>query len=533
MSYESNTVSALSGDAGPTGPAHPPPHPCGVVPVVGDREGSRGTVPRRAASPSSPLARAGTGRSSPRPTPAPPVRAWFPACPWPTGARSCQTWSSAPPTPDGDARALERLARWADRFTPRVMPDGVDTLFLDIGGCARLFGGEDILAASLRAALEGFGLTVQLALADTPGAAWALAHYSAEDPAVVPSGAGRSELKEALAELPVAALRLSANVADALASFGLDRICTLSVMESVKVTERFGPEPVRRLEQALGLRKEPIAPLRPRLLREVRRAFAEPISATEDIHAAVDGLLDDLCLDLSRAGEGCASAAPRLPPGRRRTGDRHDRHQPSPAPQDAAHGPSSPTSSTRSNPASASMKSCWPAMWSRPSTRCRPTGTPTPGRTATPVTTRSWPACSTGWGTASASAGSGVRCHARAGCRSGRCRAAEIRQRAGRRSAGGRCGCCHRRSRWRLGVPTPRSGAPTPRPLISATAGGCTGYERPKAPSGWSANGGGKMHRLATTTWPKTRRGCRYWLFREGTRGSGTVVRWFLHGVFA
>ena len=209
-----------------------------------------------------------------------------------------------PADPAADALALERLARWADRYTPRVMPDGVDTIFLDIAGCTRLFGGEEALMASLRAALEDFGLTVRLALADTPGAAWALAHYGAADPAVVPAGAGPDGLKDALAELPVAALRLSADVAAALASFGLDRICTLSVMESVKIIRRFGVEPVRRLDQALGLVNEPITPLRPLPPREARRAFAEPISTPSDIRAAVDGLLDDLCAALGRAGEG-------------------------------------------------------------------------------------------------------------------------------------------------------------------------------------------------------------------------------------
>ena len=39
-----------------------------------------------------------------------------------------------PADPAADARALEGLARRADRFTPRIMPDGVDTLFLDIAG---------------------------------------------------------------------------------------------------------------------------------------------------------------------------------------------------------------------------------------------------------------------------------------------------------------------------------------------------------------------------------------------------------------
>jgi len=184
------------------------------------------------------------------------------------------------------------------------MPDGGDTLYLDIAGCDRLFGGERALMASLRAALADFGLTVRLALADTPGAAWALAHYGAEDPAVVAADAGPSVLQNALAQLPVAALRLSAEVAAALASFGLDRICTLFVMESVKLTRRFGTEPVRRLQQALGFLEEPITPLRPLPPREAHRAFAEPISTAADIRAAVDGLLDDLCLTLNRCGEG-------------------------------------------------------------------------------------------------------------------------------------------------------------------------------------------------------------------------------------
>ncbi len=209
-----------------------------------------------------------------------------------------------PADPAADALALEHLARWADRFTPRVMPDGTGTLFLDIAGCTRLFGGEEVLMASLRAALEDFGLTVQLALADTPGAAWALAHYGVENPAVVSSGAGPDGLKRALAQLPVAALRLSAEVAEALVSFGLDRICTLFPIEPVELIRRFGTEPVRRLEQALGQADEPIVPLRPLPLREARRAFAEPISTAADIRAAVDGLLDDLCGALGRSGEG-------------------------------------------------------------------------------------------------------------------------------------------------------------------------------------------------------------------------------------
>ena len=303
MSYEPNTVSALSGTEARPGPRIPRRILAAWFPWWATERLARQCPEARA----QPFVIAGESRNRQVITAANPraTRAGLvPGMPLADGRAIVPGVVVRPADPAGDARALEQLARWADRFTPRVMPDGIDTLFLDIGGCARLFGGEDILAASLRAALENFGLTVRLALADTPGAAWALAHYAAEDPAVVPSGAGPSGLKEALAELPVPALRLSTDVVDALASFGLDRISTLSVMESVKLTERFGLEPVRRLEQAFGLRDEPIAPLRPRLLREAHRAFAEPISTAEDIRAAVDGLLDNLCLDMSRAGEG-------------------------------------------------------------------------------------------------------------------------------------------------------------------------------------------------------------------------------------
>ncbi|MYC99407.1 MAG: DNA polymerase Y family protein, partial [Gammaproteobacteria bacterium] len=55
--------------------------------------------------------------------------------------------------PAADAHALKRLARWADGFTPRVMPAGADGLFLDVGGCTHLHGGEEALMAALGAGL--------------------------------------------------------------------------------------------------------------------------------------------------------------------------------------------------------------------------------------------------------------------------------------------------------------------------------------------------------------------------------------------
>ena len=44
-----------------------------------------------------------------------------------------------------DAQALNAIADWCDRFTPLVALDCPHGLFLDITGCAHLFGGEAAL----------------------------------------------------------------------------------------------------------------------------------------------------------------------------------------------------------------------------------------------------------------------------------------------------------------------------------------------------------------------------------------------------
>src|SRR4051794_17191079 len=51
--------------------------------------------------------------------------------------------------PAADAQALNAIADWCDRFTPLVALDPPHGLFLDITGCAHLFGGEERLLQML------------------------------------------------------------------------------------------------------------------------------------------------------------------------------------------------------------------------------------------------------------------------------------------------------------------------------------------------------------------------------------------------
>src|SRR5258706_10582047 len=56
-----------------------------------------------------------------------------------------------------DAGILNDIADWCDRFTPLVALDGPYGLFLDITGCAHLFGGEAALMRSVCSALTRQG----------------------------------------------------------------------------------------------------------------------------------------------------------------------------------------------------------------------------------------------------------------------------------------------------------------------------------------------------------------------------------------
>ena len=111
-----------------------------------------------------------------------------------------------PYDPDADHAALRELCWRCHRYSPLVgiedsgfpaqskiqnplssrARDGAstakiihaaDSLFLDTTGCTHLFGGESSWVERIHTDLTARGFTVRVALADTPGAAWAVAHY--------------------------------------------------------------------------------------------------------------------------------------------------------------------------------------------------------------------------------------------------------------------------------------------------------------------------------------------------------------------
>lgn len=204
-----------------------------------------------------------------------------------------------PSHPDKDAAALAQLADWCARFSPWVGVDGADGLFLDITGCAHLFGGEARMMEDIAQRLMRFGYRARLAIADTPGSAWAAARFAtlARDSSsvILPPGGTR----EAMAGLPVAALRLSPLQTAELERLGLKLVADLYPLPRAALLRRFGVEPGRRLDQALGRIEEPINPRLPASPHETRLAFPEPIVEASSIASALDRMLAGLCRHLA------------------------------------------------------------------------------------------------------------------------------------------------------------------------------------------------------------------------------------------
>lgn len=210
---------------------------------------------------------------------------------------------TAPAEPHNDKAMLVKLTDWCIRYTPSAALNGEDGLLLDITGCTHLFGGEEALAADITQRLAHARIAAKVAIADSIGAAWAIARFS--KPQVVLSESAKS----VLVPLPTAALRLPAALTLQLHRLGLRRIGDLLPLPRASLVTRFGSLLTLRLDQLLGHVEEPIRFHRSAVQWRSRIAFAEPISRREDIDLAVERLLDDLMESLGRTHRGVRKLA--------------------------------------------------------------------------------------------------------------------------------------------------------------------------------------------------------------------------------
>jgi protein ImuB len=202
----------------------------------------------------------------------------------------------------GDRAALDRLVLWARRWCPWSVRDGDDGLILDTTGSDHLLGGEAAMLVAMETQLSLLGLTSQLAVAPTWGAAWALARCGP-----VRSICGADDVPVKLGALPVTGLRLDGPTVLLLRRLGLKTIGAVMDVPRLSLTRRFAKaaltaNPVLRLDQALGKLAEPVSSADPAPRFVVQSRLAEPIF---DPTPYLPALCVDLCERLQQAGQGC------------------------------------------------------------------------------------------------------------------------------------------------------------------------------------------------------------------------------------
>ena len=209
--------------------------------------------------------------------------------------RDAQAMCSAPVTrpsdPPAEAGFLSSLRRWAGRFSPWVAEEPPASLIIDLTGCAHLFGGEGTLLVRIDRDCADLGLSVRCGLADTIGAAWALARYAGQPVPLARTGdaidqephatrvraakrrnwergglapkpdsqtdgpnriAVPGRTHSALSSLPVLALRIDTDTAAALSRIGLRRIGDLTCMPRAGLARRFDHPMTMPTERVLG-----------------------------------------------------------------------------------------------------------------------------------------------------------------------------------------------------------------------------------------------------------------------------------------
>jgi protein ImuB len=197
-----------------------------------------------------------------------------------------------------DTEALNAIADWCDRFTPLVALDPPHGLFLDITGCAHLFGGEAAMMNLMCGILTAQAFTVSAAIAGTAVCARTLTRHV--HGRIVRDG----EEADAVRPLPISVLGADMAVVTGLRRAGLKTIGDVASRGRHEITARFGASFTALLEQALGENDAPISPRKPLPDYIVEKRFAEPVATEAVISSTLSGLAGMLVAAMAKQGKG-------------------------------------------------------------------------------------------------------------------------------------------------------------------------------------------------------------------------------------
>jgi len=213
---------------------------------------------------------------------------------------------------------LARVAEVALAFGPMTAFDvATDVVWVEIGGCAHLHGGEPALAEALEARVRALGHTCRIAIADGPRIAAAVARFARLEGAraaergsaplaalVVPEGKGN----EAMRALPVEALGLEGEDVVWMRDLGLRTCGDLQKLPRRSLGARLGARTKDVMQLLGGEDRAPLDAWRPPEVPEERAELEWGASSVEALAFVAKALCDRLAARL----EGRAVAAARV-----------------------------------------------------------------------------------------------------------------------------------------------------------------------------------------------------------------------------
>jgi protein ImuB len=205
------------------------------------------------------------------------------------GVPVAELWAGVHLSGPAPADALRRLARRAEKFTPRVSLEPPDGLLLEVQGSLHLFAGVVGLRRAVTEECRDLGTTPVLAFAPTPLAALALAR-AGQPHAVLEMSA----LVGQLTSLPLATLRWPAKICERLARCGVRTIGAALRLPRAGFARRFGTAQLAMLDALTGRSRDLRSVFRARVRFRRRRELTCELENTGAILATLAPLFAGL-----------------------------------------------------------------------------------------------------------------------------------------------------------------------------------------------------------------------------------------------
>ncbi len=201
-----------------------------------------------------------------------------------TFAKSHRRFVSRPLNFLQDSTALADLAVMCEAYSFRIGLDESESpecLLMDVTGIAHFFTDEMTLIKHLQKELSAQRLVSKVAIANTIGMAWAVAH----------SLDGRCSSRMILTEnsndvwanLSIETLRIPNEIAVKLNRLGIRTVDQLMRLDRTSLWARFGDELLKRLDQLTGNRQEFITPARPLPRFVIKQSLEHGLTHAESI----------------------------------------------------------------------------------------------------------------------------------------------------------------------------------------------------------------------------------------------------------